>query len=53
MSRTSKQAARKGRKKAFLTLCFFLILFFDPEDGGNMFLREILLGYTALRFRRC
>jgi hypothetical protein len=34
---------------------FFLDLFFDPEDGGDMLLRNVCLfstDYTALYFRR-
>jgi hypothetical protein len=34
---------------------FLLGLFFDPEDGGDMFLQnvnELSIGYTALYSRR-
>jgi hypothetical protein len=27
--------------EALLTARFFLVLFFDPEDGGNIFLRNV------------
>jgi hypothetical protein len=51
---------RINKARALFAICFhsgfFLGLFSDPEDGDNMFLRNVcwlLTDYTALYVRRC
>jgi hypothetical protein len=43
---------KSGNKKSYLRHADFLLgLFFDTEDGGDMFLRNV--GFFQLTARRC